>query len=322
MPIIDKPLAELQLYQGRNPRPADFDDYWAAALKELDSTSPDPEWRPSQAIAPRNAACFDLWFTGVGGARLYAKYIRPRSRGKFPAILQFHGYSGNSGDWADKLGWAAEGYCLAALDSRGQGGRSTDTSGVVGTTFGGHIIRGLEDPDPRHLLFRQHFLDTVQLARVVMQLPDVDPERIGCWGGSQGGGLALACAALEPRIRLVASAFPFLCDYRRVWEMDLAKDAYDELKYFFRSFDPNHEREEAIFTRLGYIDCQHLAPRIQADLHMFTALMDTICPPSTQFAAYNKVVSEKAMTLYPDFGHENLPGQIDRLFNFMQRLNH
>lgn len=320
MPIIDKPLAELQIYQGRNPRPVDFDDYWSTALKELDATNPNPEWQLSQAIAPRHAECFDLWFTGVGGARLYAKYIRPRARGKFPAVLQFHGYSGNSGDWADKLGWAGEGFCLAALDCRGQGGRSTDNSSVHGTTLRGHIVRGLDDPDPRRLLFRQHFLDTAQLARVVMQLPDVDAERIGCWGGSQGGGLALACAALEPRIRLVASVFPFLCDYRRVWEMDLAKDAYDELKYFFRSFDPNHEREETIFTRLGYIDCQHLAPRIQGDLHMFTALMDTICPPSTQFAAYNRVVSKKAMTLYPDFGHENLPGQSDRLFNFMQGL--
>ena len=32
MPLVDMPLAELYKYQGRNPRPDDFDQYWATAL--------------------------------------------------------------------------------------------------------------------------------------------------------------------------------------------------------------------------------------------------------------------------------------------------
>jgi cephalosporin-C deacetylase len=153
-----------------------------------------------------------------------------------------------------------------------------------------------------------------------MGLPEVDPDRVGCCGGSQGGGLTLACAALEPRIRRAAPVYPFLCDYRRTWEMDLAKEAYEELRSFFRWFDPRHEREEEVFTKLGYIDCQHLAPRIQAEVLMFTGLMDTICPPSTQFAVYNKITSSKDIVIYPDFGHEWLPGQADRTLNFFLQL--
>jgi cephalosporin-C deacetylase len=153
-----------------------------------------------------------------------------------------------------------------------------------------------------------------------MGFPEVDARRVGAMGGSQGGGLTLACVALEPRIRRAAPMFPFLCDYKRVWEMDLAKDAYDELKTYFRQFDPRHEREADIFYRLGYIDVQHLAPRIRARVLMGTALMDTICPPSSQFAAYNKIRSPKAMVLYPDFGHEGLPGFQDRAFQFMANL--
>ena len=53
---------------------------------------------------------------------------------------------------------------------------------------------------------------------------------------------------------------------------------------------------------------------------MFTGLMDTVCPPSTQFAAYNKITSRKEMVIYPDFTHEALPDQGDRVFNFMQKL--
>jgi cephalosporin-C deacetylase len=324
MPLVDLPLPELLDYRGRNPRPADFDDYWSAALRELDATPPQPELRPSQAVRSDRVEGFDLWFTGVGGARVYAKYLRPRAGAaagiRHPAVLQFHGYSGHSGDWLDKFGWPAEGFCCAAMDCRGQGGRSEDTGRVRGTTLRGHIVRGLDDPDARQLAFRQIFLDTAQLARVVMGFAEVDAGRVGCFGASQGGGLALACAALEPRIRRAAPVYPFLCDYRRVWELDFAKDAYEELRLFFRHHDPRHERVQEIFTRLGYIDVQHLAPRIRADVLMFSGLMDTICPPSSQFAAYNKITSPKDVVIYPDFAHENLPGQIDRTFNFMRGL--
>ncbi|AHF91934.1 acetyl esterase [Opitutaceae bacterium TAV5] len=323
MPVIDKPLPELKRYRGTNPRPRDFDAYWRTALKELDATDPDPKFVPTRAIAPRGAEAFDLWFTGVGGARIHAKYLRPlpgKKTAPAPAILQFHGYSGNAGDWADKLSWVSQGYCIASLDCRGQGGSSEDKGGVQGNTLNGHIIRGLDDPDPQKLLFRSIFLDTAQMARVVLALPEVDPRRVGATGGSQGGALTLACAALEPRVKRAASVFPFLCDYKRVWEMDQAKDAYKELRDYFRLFDPRHEREDEIFTKLGYIDCQNLAPRIKAETLMFTGLMDTICPPSTQFAAYNKIRAKKNMVIYPDFGHEGLPGHFDRIFNFMGEL--
>jgi cephalosporin-C deacetylase len=318
MPLFEMPLDELRAYGGRNPKPADFDQYWERALHELDATDARPELVPHPSPA-RFAECFDLWFKGVGGARIHAQYVRPKNAGPHPAVLQFHGYSGNAGDWFEMLPWAAQGIAIAAMDARGQGGLSEDVGGVKGTTLRGQIVRGLSDHEDQ-LLFRQIFLDTAQLARVVAAFPEVDPKRIGATGGSQGGGLTLACAALEPRLARAAPVFPFLSDYRRVWEMDLAREAYDELTYFFRRFDPLHEREDEIFTRLGYIDVQHLADRIAARVLMTTSLMDTICPPSTQFAAYNKIKSHKEMVLYPDFGHEDLPGSSDRIFEFLSGL--
>jgi len=106
-----------------------------------------------------------------------------------------------------------------------------------------------------------------------------------------------------------------------VWEIDLAKDAYDELKTYFRLFDPLHNREEEIFTKLGYIDVQFLAPRIKAETMMTVGLMDTVCPPSSQFAAYNKIQGEEVRScFYPDFGHEGLPGVNDKIFKFMAGL--
>ena len=153
-----------------------------------------------------------------------------------------------------------------------------------------------------------------------MNMPEIDADRVGAMGDSQGGALTLACAALEPRIKKLAPIFPFLCDYRRVWEMDLAKDAYAELKDYFRQFDPLHEREDEIFTKLGYIDIQYLVKRIKGEVLMGTGLMDSICPPSTQFAAYNKITSKKQMLIYPDYGHEAIPEVSDKTYESMLTL--
>ncbi|MBX3738782.1 MAG: alpha/beta fold hydrolase [Candidatus Didemnitutus sp.] len=321
MPLLDLPLPKLRRYRGRNPRPRDFDRYWSDALAELDATPPQPEFIRVDALRTPGVECFDLRFTGVGGARLHAKFLRPTRRGRrSPAVLNFHGYGANSADWSTKLPYVHAGMCVAALDCRGQGGSSDDPGGTKGPTLQGHIVRGLDDPDARKLFYRAQFLDTAQLARVVMARPEVDPHRVGAFGLSQGGALTLACAALEPRLKLAAPVYPFLSDYQRVWEMDLAKDAYGELREFFRQFDPRHERERAIFTKLGYIDVQHLAPRVRARVLMFTALDDNITPPSTQFAIYNRLRAPKEMRLYPDFGHETLPGEADATFNFLLQL--
>ncbi|MHB9132881.1 MAG: acetylxylan esterase [Armatimonadota bacterium] len=319
MPLVDMPLEQLLTFEGRNPCPADIDEYWDAALAEMHAIDPQIELVPAEFQVPF-ADCFDLFFTGVGGARIHAKYLRPKHADTpHPAVVQFHGYSGNCGEWMDKLGYVGLGYSVAALDCRGQGGYSEDAGGVKGNTLHGHIIRGLDDA-PEKLLFRQIFLDCAQLAGIVMNMPEVDATRVGATGGSQGGGLTLACTALEPRINRAAPLFPFLCDYQRVWEMDLAVAAYDELRTFFRLFDPQHKREQEIFTRLGYIDNQHIAKRIRARILMAVGLMDTICPPSSQFAAYNKITSEKDLVIYPDFGHEGLPGINDIIFNFMAEM--
>lgn len=319
MPALDMPLEKLREYKGINPRPNDFDTYWDYAIKEMKAIDPQITITPAK-FTSAVADCFDMYFTGVKGARVYAKLLKPKNiTGKCPAAVVFHGYTGNSGDWSRLLQYAASGMIVAALDCRGQGGKSEDVGGIVGNTLNGHIIRGL-DGEKEDLLFRSIFLDTAQLAGIVIDMDDVDETRVGAFGGSQGGALTLACSALEPRIKRAAPVYPFLCDYKRVWEMDLTKDAYADIKEYFKRFDPRHEREDEAFTRLGYIDIVNLAPRIKAEVLVFTGLMDNICPPSTQFAMYNKLTCKKEMKIYPDFGHEGLPDCDDMTYAFMMGM--
>ena len=316
--LIDMPLEELKVYQGINPRPHDFDEYWDKALDEMKALDPEVELVPAEFQTPF-AECFHLYFTGVGGARVHAKYLRPKNSSKPHRLFDVSWLLRQQRRLVGQVGLCSKRFLRSCPHCRGQGGLSEDVGGVKGNTLHGHIIRGLDD-DPEKLLFRSIFLDTAQLARIVMDMPEVDENRVGAMGGSQGGGLTLACASLEPRIKRAAPVFPFLCDYKRVWEMDLAKDAYQEIKDYFRRFDPTHSREDEVFTTLGYIDVQHMTRRIQGEVMMAVGLMDTICPPSTQFAAYNKITSSKRMVIYPDFGHEGLPGFDDMTYEFMMGL--
>ncbi|HEY6739800.1 MAG TPA: alpha/beta fold hydrolase [Actinopolymorphaceae bacterium] len=321
MPLtFDLSPEKLATYTGTNPRPQDFDEFWDKALAELDALDPQVQITPADFQTPF-AECSHLWFRGVGAARVHAKLLRPRdAEPPHPAVLMFHGSSGRSPDWSEMLSYVALGYTVAALDCRGQAGLSDDSTVVSGWNLTGHIVRGLDDA-PEKLYYRQVFLDTALLARIVMGMDDVDENRVGATGASQGGGLTLACVALEPRIRLAAPVYPFLCDYQRVWEIDLAKNAYLELRDWFRKFDPLHERETEVFERLGYIDVQHLAPRIRAEVLMSVGYADQVCPPSTQYAAYNKITSPKSTRIYPDYGHEGLPGNGDAIFTFLSRLS-
>ena len=320
MPRIDMKPEELEKYQGTNPKPDDFDEYWNRALAELDNTDLQVSITESSFKVP-NVECYDIYFTGVKGGRIYAKLVKPaKLEKKAPAVLKFHGYTSSVGEWAQYFDMVAMGFVVVALDVRGQGGLSEDINPTKGMTWKGHIVRGLSDPNPDKLLFRQCFLDTVALARIVMNLDYVDENRVVTMGGSQGGGLAIACGALEPRIAKVVPTYPFLTDYKRIWDMDIYTSAYSELFDYFRMFDPLHERENEIFTKLGYIDVQYLAPRIKGDVFLTVGLSDDTCPPSTAYAVYNHITASKKIRVYPDFGHEALPGHDDGIFEFLSDL--
>ena len=184
--LFDLPFAELKRYGGCNPRPADFDEYWRRAGAELDAVDHAVELVAAQFQVPC-ARCQHLYFTGVGGARVHAKLLQPAAAAApGPAVLMFHGYRGSSPNgricsatWPPALPWPRS--------TAAAGRRFGRLGGVRGNTVYGHIIRGLAD-GPDRLLYRQIFLDTAALARIVMALDEVDAGRVGATGASQGGG--------------------------------------------------------------------------------------------------------------------------------------
>ena len=109
--------------------------YYGATPRTVTQAQEVPSWDSCEFL--------DLWFTGMEGARLYAKFLRPRRSEPMPLVLQFHGYPGASRSFAEQASFAGMGMALIAMDCPGQAGYSEDVGGFLGTTVSGHIIAGL-----------------------------------------------------------------------------------------------------------------------------------------------------------------------------------
>ena len=212
---------------GMTPVPADFDAFWQERMAEADAVDLDYEIMPSEIDPFDTVDYLDLWFTGMGGARIYAKYVKPRAETPIPLVLQFHGYPGSSRSWFEQSSFAGMGCALIAMDNPGQGGKSQDVGGFLGTTVSGHIIAGLDGALEDMYYVRLH-QDVRILCRIVRELPGIDTSRIYVNGASQGGGMGLACCALNSDLIAKATIlYPFLSDYRRVFELGADEIAYE-----------------------------------------------------------------------------------------------
>jgi cephalosporin-C deacetylase len=137
----------------------------------------------------------------------------------------------------------------------------------------------------------------------------LDEARVAVSGVSQGGGLALAAAALVPDLVAVCHAdVPFLCDIQRA--ITLSPQApYTEVPEFLAH---NVDLIPAALSTLRYVDCALLARRITAPCLLSAGLMDMICPPSTVFAAYNEIGAPKDLSVHPYTGHAVPAAHVER----------
>ena len=312
-------IEALSSYRGRTPLPDDFDEFWDARMKEADAVP--LEWRVEPSEMPPNGACeyLDLWFCGMGGALLYAKYLRPAQVEAPPVVLQFHGYPGATRSWFEQASFVGMGCAVIALDNPGQGGKSQDVGGFMGTTVAGHLVAGI-DGGPENLYYVRLYQDLRILCRIVRELGtagSLDLGRVYVNGGSQGGGMGIACCALNPGlIAKAAILYPFLSDFRKVYELGADEVAYEGIRYYARWFDPDGTREDEWFGTLAYIETNHFAHLVRCPVLFGTGLDDEICPPETQCAVYNDLACEKRRLLYPGFGHEEIQDFDDQILAF------
>jgi cephalosporin-C deacetylase len=297
MPSIDMPLEQMRQYKPPLYREPDFDSFWQETVNEAARQPLNAELIP-YGLPSRGVECFALRFDGFGGGRLAGWYLRPDGAGPFPGLAVYHGYSGRGTRPLDLLALASQGICVLSMDCRGQNGQSQDAGVYTEGHYQGWMTQGIRSP--RNYYYRYVYADALRALEVLAHRQEVDAKRLAISGGSQGGGLTLAVAALSRRPILALADIPFLCDYRRAVAITPA-GPYPEIASFLKAFP---DLQQTVFRTLSYFDCLNLAPNIACRTVISNCLWDDICPPSTIFAVHNHIVAEKQMEIYPFHKHE------------------
>ena len=306
-------------YRGLRARPEDFDSFWEARLAEADAVSLVYELVEDHARSLASCRCLDLWFTGMHDAKLHARVLLPECE-RPPVVLQFHGYPGATRSWLEQASFVGMGCAVVAFDCPGQGGLSEDVGGFRGTTVAGHLVAGLEGPAEQLYYVRLH-QDIRVLCNVVSACGLFDLNRVFVNGASQGGGLGVACCALNPGlVRRAAILYPFLSDFDAVMELGADVIAYEGLRYQSRWLDPTGERQDAWLGKLAYVDTKNFAHLVRCEVLFGTGLADTVCPPQTQDAVYNELSCPKRRHFFSGKGHEEIQEFDDLLLDFFGEL--
>jgi cephalosporin-C deacetylase len=302
MPWYDMPLEQLREYRTSTPEPDGLDAWWAERIAQARALARPATVTPHQPRLYDPIEVFDVEFSGAGGDRVKAWYLRPRETPGAPLVVKYIGYGGGRGTPTEHVLLPSLGYALLVMDSRGQGGKWTSGAtpdGAIGTGPENSLVMTRGITTPENYYYTRMFTDAALAVDAAVELAGAS-QGIAVTGGSQGGALALATAALRSDVVRVCHAdVPFLCDIQRAITL-APRLPYTEIPEFLAE---NIELVEPALNTLRYVDCALLARRITATTLVSVGLMDDICPPSTVFAAYNEITADKEIAVFPYSGH-------------------
>lgn len=311
MAYYDLPLDELRAYAPVLPEPPDLEAFWAATLADARQYPLDATFERVDT-GLRLIETFDVTFRGFGGAPVKGWLHLPvGATTPLPAVVEYVGYGGGRGLAHERLLFAAAGYAHLLMDTRGQGsawsvGETPDTGTAAAPALPGFMTQGILDPATYY--YRRVYTDAVRAVDAARAHPAVDPGRVAVTGGSQGGGMTIAVAGLVPDLAAAAPDVPFLCDFRRATTIT-DRDPYREIARYLKV---HRDHVEPAYRTLSYFDGVVLARRASAPALFSVGLMDTICPPSTVYAAYNAWGGRKRIEEYPFNDHEGGEGFHER----------
>lgn len=279
--------------------PSDMDAYWNRAKKELAAVDPQFKLIKNDSLSTAKKNVYLLEMRSLGNVLIRGWYVVPVKTIKSPAILHVQGYSSVMSPEMN----TDDDFVTLSLNIRGHG-NSRDN---VNPGFPGYILHSITDKE--QYIYRGAYMDCIRAMDFLYARPEVDTTRIAVEGGSQGGALTFATAALDnKRVAICIPQIPFLSDFPDYFK--IAKWPGEEFVALVKN-NPAITWEK-MFNTLSYIDIKNLAPRIKAPLLMSVGLIDDICPPHINFAAYNQVTSPKEYRVYPQTGHA-VPSEFDHL---------
>ena len=282
----------------------DLMEFWKRARRELDQVPPEFKVKHHKDISKGEFNVYEISMRSLDSVRVRGWYEVPKTPGPHPAVLRLPGYGQNM----KPIAWNND-MAIFSFNVRGHGNSQEDIIGKPQNYW----IRGLDDKKTYY--YRGAYMDCIRAMDFLSsRKEEVDQEKIAVIGGSQGGGLSLATAALDKRVSLCAPAIPFLTN----WEKYFKTTNWPEMNNWIAA--KKHRTWQTTLETLSYFDTMNMAPWIDCRVFMGIALQDSICPPPTNFAVYNRINAIKQYLVYPQANHSLGPQHRKLVFDWI-RMN-
>ena len=299
------------------PVPDDFAAFWDKQRAELAkvkmaSTLTRVEYSDSQL------ECFDVQVTCVAPRPVSGYYVKQKTAAakSAPAILWVHGAGVRSSSLGAAVTGARAGMLSMDINAHGiANGKPADfyraqTSGPLRD----YRFSGREDRDT--IYFRHMYLRIVRAIDFLTSQPEWDGKNVIVIGHSQGGGQALVAGGIDARVTVIASGVPAICDHGGRENGQI--NGWPKIVPYDAEGVANAKALEAS----RYIDAVNFASRFQGKAIMSVGFVDSVCPPSSCYAAFNVLdvkPDDKTMLNEPLMGHA-APAHIkDAFFEFIKR---
>ncbi|MBS0205358.1 MAG: acetylxylan esterase [Planctomycetes bacterium] len=284
--------------------PEDFDEFWsaqkAALAKVLVKSTLTSVTPPAKGIEAFDVQvdCLGKPVSGYYGRPLDAK---PKS---LPAILFVHGAGVRSANLASTH-WAANEGGMLALDINAHGIPNGKPAEFYTDLAAGDLkdYRSVGRQNREECYFTGMFLRLIRAIDFLAEQPEWDGKTMIVYGSSQGGFQALAAAGLDSRVTFICAGVPAGCDHTGI--------AVNRINGWPKIV-PNDDQgkpDAAVLQASRYIDCVNFATRARCKGAAVTVgFIDTTCPPTGVYVAYNALPVPKEIHADVLAGHTNTPG--------------
>ena len=281
--------------------PSDFMDYWNGVLEKCRRTQLDSRMTLLPEKCTATADVYQVSFNAGGrNTRMYGMLAMPKGNGPFPAVIQYPG---------------AGVYAIDAPVSFAEKGVIAMAVGIhsIPNNLDAALYRDLEGgPLANYPSINMERRDDYYYNRVIrgavraVDFIETLPQFNGCvatYGGSQGGFLAIAVAALHPSVKYVAANFPAMSD--------LTGYAQGRAGGWPHLFKNPSNRTALLMSNLSYYDTVNFARNISIPGYYAFGFNDLTCAPTTTYSVYNSIQAPKTIYTAPLAGHFLLKEQAD-----------
>lgn len=278
--------------------------FWEFSKAKLSESPIEATMDPVAEWADRTLTVYRVTMTSFEDVKIRAWYTVPNgtppSRG-WPAILEVPSYTGNH---VLPGYYARFGYASLSLYPRGQGESMHEWQLDQDVP---KLLYKITDRDSYY--YRGAYMDCIRGLDFLEGRPEVDGLRMAVTGASQGGGLALATASLDKRLKAAVPRLPWLCNFPEgaKWTGHPYSQLHDYL-------EENPENREIVMENLSYFDNLNLADGIACPLLTCAAIKDSVHPYHTIMPVFEKIEAVKRIIVYADADGLEV-GQINVDFN-------